>query len=138
MTRKTGLALQNRRRLIKLGLPGDLLSEGFWEREEEAKKREVALLAAMEAAWVSGNLGHNLPWKQIFERWHRLLENPLHFSSYGDRPRWVDALNDARAEMAAQRNGRRKECWAKASKAQNEKEVQAKIANGTFKWRLKK
>ena len=65
-----GVRMENMKRLRDLGLPTDLFHEGFWEREEEAKKQELVLLAMFEAGWKSGYWdGLSLPFQDIIDRW---------------------------------------------------------------------
>lgn len=99
---------ENQRRLRKLGLPDNFLDPDFWEKELEARKRELEILAWLEARYSAGELGHNVPWPQVFAAWRKQIENSLHFASQGHRPRWVGAFNDA----ARQRErGTRVEFW---------------------------
>jgi len=51
---RRALQTRNMARLHDLGLPADLFSEGFWEREAQAKLRELALLLEFERRSVSG------------------------------------------------------------------------------------
>lgn len=51
---RRSLRMQNMKRLRDLGLPTDLFSEQFAEREALAKLRELALLDELEMWWRSG------------------------------------------------------------------------------------
>lgn len=114
--KKTGqrrsLRMQNMKRLRNLGLPTDLFSEGFWEREAETKQRELLLLARFEATWRSGQWDAlSLPFEQIIERWKAELADPLHFASIGPNPRWVPVLGDAVCEWRRHTEGGYRKTW---------------------------
>jgi hypothetical protein len=84
----TSVRHDNMQRLRDLGLPTDFFGEGFWKREAEAKKRELALLVMFEATWKSGQWdGLSLPFSEIIERWKTEIGHPLHFASLEPRPR---------------------------------------------------
>jgi len=118
---------QNLKRLRDLGFPDDFFTEGFWERELEARKTELRLLALMEAKFLAGDYqGMAIPFEEVLARWRAAIAHPLHFASVGWRPNWIDALNDTKAEWAARRTGRRKESWRKSAMKQNEKEREAR------------
>lgn len=104
--------LENIRRLRALGLPVDLFSEGFWEREAEAKKRELTLLALFEATWRSGQWDYlSLPFEQIIERWNAEIASPLHFASLDAKPRWVERMNFAAREWRRREDGSYRKSW---------------------------
>ena len=85
---KGSLRADNGKRLRNLGLLTDLFSAGFWEREAEAKQRELLLLDAFEAMWKARDWDHlSLPFIQIIERWKAEITSPLHFANIGHRPR---------------------------------------------------
>lgn len=93
---RRSLRADNMKRLRSLGLPTDLFSAGFWEREAAAKMREALLLAAFEAMWKFGDWDHlSLPFQDIIERWKAEIVSPLHFASIGPNPRWVPVVGDA-------------------------------------------
>jgi len=109
---RRSLRMQNMKRLRDLGLPTDLFSEGFWEREAEAKKQELLLLAAFEAHWKAGQWDDlALPFEQIIERWREEIANPLHFASIGPNPRWVPVLGDAAGEWRRHTEGGYRKSW---------------------------
>jgi hypothetical protein len=109
---RRSLRSQNMKRLRNLGLPTDLFSEGFWEREALAKLRELALLAEFERWWRSGEWDHlALPFEQIIERWRAEIAHPLHFASIGPNPRWVPVLGDAACDWRRHRNGSYRKSW---------------------------
>lgn len=109
---RLSLRADNMKRLRNLGLPTDLFSAGFWEREVEAKKREAALLAAFEAMWKAGEWDHlSLPFAQIIERWKAEIANPLHFASIGPNPRWVPVLGDAVCDWRRHTSGSYRKTW---------------------------
>jgi hypothetical protein len=122
------LRKQNVRRLLKLGLPDNLFEPDFWEKEMAARKVDAQMLQWFEDQYKAGKLGANVPWLAVFARWREDMARPLYFASMGKRPRWVDALNDAKAEWRARENGRRKLSWAKSSAVQNLKEKAARLA----------
>lgn len=102
----------NMQRLRNLGLPTDVFSEGFWEREAEAKERELELLARFEAVWRSGQWnGFSLPFEQIIEHWKAEIAHPLHFASLGPKPRWVHAMNYSASEWRRHENGGYRKSW---------------------------
>jgi hypothetical protein len=104
--------MQNMKRLRELGLPTDLFSESFWEREAETKRRELLLLEAFEAAWKAGQWNNSpLPFRQIIERWKAAIANPLHFASIGPNPRWVPVLGDAVCEWRRHTEGGYRKSW---------------------------
>jgi len=102
----------NMQRLRNLGLPTDLFSEGFWEREAVARQRELMLLAMFEAAWKAGQWdGLLLPFEQIIERWKADIAHPLHFASIGPNPRWVIAMSRAGNEWSRLSSGAYRKTW---------------------------
>ncbi|MFC5480561.1 hypothetical protein [Massilia suwonensis] len=130
------LQAENKRRLRDLGLPVDLFSEGFWEREAEAKARELRLLAVFEAAWLSGEWDHlSLPFEQIIERWKDEIASPLHFASVGDRPRWIRALTYSASEWRRRENGSYRKSWRESRRKwiAKKREAQGKPPS---KWRV--
>ena len=109
---KGGLRADNMRRLRNLGLPTDLFSAGFWEREAEAKQRELVLLVAFESMWKSGEWDYlSLPFAQIIERWKAEITSPLHFARIGPNPRWVPVLGDAVCDWRRHTNGGYRKAW---------------------------
>jgi len=109
---RRSLRMQNMKRLRDLGLPTNLFSEGFWEREAEAKERELLLLAAFEAMWKSGQWDElPLPFEQIIQRWKAEIADPLHFASIGPNPRWVPVLGDAACEWRRHTEGGYRKSW---------------------------
>lgn len=111
---RRSLRMQNMKRLRNLGLPTDLFSEGFGEREAEAQERELLLLEVFEALWKAGQWDHlSLPLAQIIESWKDELANPLHFASIGPNPRWVPVVGDAVSEWRRHSTGGYKESWRK-------------------------
>lgn len=106
------LRMQNMKRLRDLGLPTDLFSEGFWEREALAKLRELALLAEFERWWRSGEWDHMLlPFEQIILRWRAEIANPLHFASIGPNPRWGPLMSKAGGEWRRHSGGGYRKSW---------------------------
>jgi hypothetical protein len=104
--------LQNMTRLRDLGLPTDLFSEGFWEREQEARKRELLLLRTFEAAWKSGYWDQlSLPFQDIIDRWKAEIASPMHFASVGPSPRWMPMLNLTEREWKRRNDGRMGQSW---------------------------
>jgi len=109
---RRSLRMQNMKRLRNLGLPTDLFSEGFQEREREAKKRETVLLAAFESMWRAGVWEHlSLPFAQIIARWQEEIANPLHFAGIGPNPRWVPVLGDAIGDWRRHTEGGYRKSW---------------------------
>jgi len=109
---RRSLRMQNMKRLRNLGLPTDLFSEGFWEREAEARKRELLLLEVLETLWKAGHWNHlSLPFAQIIERWKAEIASPLHFASIGPNPRWVPVVGDAVSEWRRHSTGGYRESW---------------------------
>lgn len=109
--RRMDLQHENKRRLRKLGLPDNFFDPDFWEKELEARKRELEILAWLEARYSAGELGRNVPWPQVFAAWRKQIAHPLHFASQGHRPRWVDAFNDAASDWRQRERGTRVETW---------------------------
>lgn len=118
---------ENTRRLRNLGLPSDLFKDGFWEREAEAKKRELMLLTAFEGTWKSGQWdGLALPFADIIQRWKAEMASPLHFASIGPSPRWALMLGDVAIAWKRRTDGRfaasvltyRRKCIAAKREAQ--------------------
>jgi hypothetical protein len=104
--------LQNMTRLRDLGLPTDLFSDGFWEREQEARRRELMLLAMFEAAWKSGYWDQlSLPFQDIIDRWKAEIASPMHFASIGPNPRWMPMLNRTEREWKRRNDGRMGQSW---------------------------
>jgi hypothetical protein len=133
---KKSIRADNRKRLRDLGLPIDLFSEGFWEREAEAKQREVLLLAMFEAMWRSGEWDHlSLPFEQIIERWKAEIASPLHFASLDDRPRWIRALTYSAGEWRRRENGNYRKSWREYRRKQiaKKREAQGKLPS---RWRV--
>lgn len=133
---RKSLQAQNRKRLKDLGLPADLFSEGFWEREAVAKQRELVLLAEFESWWRSGEWDHlDLPFEQIIERWKAEIANPLHFASIGPMPRWAPILGDAACEWRRHRTGSYRKTWREYRRKQiaKKREEQGKPPS---KWRV--
>jgi hypothetical protein len=123
---KKSIRADNRRRLRDLGLPVDLFNEGFWEREAEAKQREVLLLTMFEAMWRSGEWDHlSLPFEQIIERWKAEIASPLHFASLDDRPRWIRALTYSASEWRRRENGSYRKSWREYRRKQIAKKREA-------------
>lgn len=119
----------NRKRLRDLGLPVDLFSEGFWEREAEARQRERLLLAMFESTWRSGEWDHlSLPFEQIIERWKAEIASPLHFASLDERPRWVRALTYSASEWKRHSSGSYRKSWREYRRKQiaRKREAQGK------------
>ena len=113
-------------------------TEDAYERvSNEIINDKISVLTAEQNAAVSRMFGlwqarhdvrKSLPFELTFKEWRAAIAHPLHFASIGWRPNWVDNLNDARAELAARREGRRKASWRKSSMKQNEKERRARSA----------
>lgn len=109
---RRSLRMQNMKRLRNLGLPTDLFSEGFSEREAEARKRELLLLEVFEALWVAGRWNHlSLPFEQIIKCWKSEIASPRHFASIGPNPRWVPVVGDAVSEWRRHSTGSYKKAW---------------------------
>jgi hypothetical protein len=109
--RKT-LQKQNSERLRDLGLPSDLFSEGFQEREAAAKRLELLLVVEFERRWRSGEWDHlSLPFDQIIERWSADIARPMHFASIGAQPRWKTALTTAGEEWRRISSGKQRLAW---------------------------
>lgn len=109
---RRSLRMQNMKRLRDLGLPTDLFSEGFWEREAEARRREKLLLEAFESLWMAGHWDHLLlPFEQILTRWKTEIASPRHFASIGPNPRWVPVVGDAVSEWRRHSTGSYKKAW---------------------------
>jgi hypothetical protein len=107
-----GLRMQNMKRLRNLGLPTDLFTDDFWEREAVAKQRELLLLAEFERRVLAGDWAHlALPFNQIIKRWKDEIADPLHFASIGPRPRWVPVLGDAAVNWRRHRTGSYRKSW---------------------------
>lgn len=71
---------------------------------EEQPHRPITVVHAVKVDYFGNRLDQNI----LMFRW---------------RPRWIDNLNDARAELAARRNGKHTASWRKSSVKQNEKEL---------------
>lgn len=109
---RRSLRMQNMKRLRNLGLPTDLFSEGFQEREAVAKLRELALLAEFERWWRNGEWDHMaLPFQDIIDRWKAEIANPLHFASIGPNPRWVPVMMVAGGEWRRHSAGGYRKSW---------------------------
>lgn len=118
---RSGLISENKRRLRNLGLPDNFFDPDFWEKEEEARKQELLLLAWFEEQHEAGNLGPNVPWNLVFDSWRKQMEHPLHFAQAGNRPRWVDACNDAASDWRQRERGTRLESWRVYDKKRRER-----------------
>lgn len=106
------LQKRNSERLRDLGLPGDLFSEGFQQREAAAKGLELALVGEFERRSVSGEWGHlSLPFDQIIERWRADIARPMHFASIGPQPRWKKKMLRAGGDWRRKRTGAYKLAW---------------------------
>jgi len=128
--------MQNMKRLRNLGLPTDLFSPGFWEREAEAKKRELQLLTDFEEMWKSGEWDHlSLPFVQIIDRWKAEITSPLHFASIGPNPRWVPVMGDAVCDWRRHTSGGYRKTWREYRRKQitKNREEQGKPPS---KWRV--
>lgn len=109
---RRSLRMQNMKRLRNLGLPTDLFSEGFAEREALAKQRDLALLAEFERWWLSGDWDHmSLPFEDIIERWRAEITSPLHFASIGPNPRWVPVMTVVAGEWRRLSSGSYRTSW---------------------------
>ena len=133
---KGSLRADNMRRLRNLGLPTDLFSEGFWEREAEAKRRELLLLAAFEAMWKVGEWDHlSLPFQAIIDRWKAEITNPMHFASIGPNPRWVPVLGDAVCDWRRHTSGGYRKTWREYRRKQITKHRE-EMGKRPPKWRV--
>lgn len=109
---RRSLRMQNMKRLRDLGLPTDLFSEGFAEREALAKLRELALLDEIERCWRSGEWDHMaLPFVEIIDRWRAEIADPLHFASIGPNPRWALEMGRASNEWRRLSSGSYRRSW---------------------------
>jgi hypothetical protein len=81
------------------------------EKELEARKCELEILAWLEARYSAGELGRNVPWPQVFVAWRKQIAHPLHFAWQGHRLPWVDAFNDAASDWRQRERGTRIESW---------------------------
>lgn len=128
--------LDNMRRLRNLGLPTDLFSGGFWEREAVAKQRELMLLAMFEAAWKAGQWDHlSLPFEQIIERWKADIAHPLHFASIGPNPRWVPVLTSCACDWRRHSSGGYRKSWRDYRRKEIAKKREAE-GKPPSKWRV--
>jgi hypothetical protein len=133
---KGSLQANNMKRLRNMGLPTDLFSAGFWEREAEAKKREAVLLVAFEAMWKAGDWDHlSLPFAQIIRRWKAEIASPMHFASIGPNPRWVPVLGDAVRDWRRHTSGGYRTSWREYRRKQITKERGA-LGKRPPKWRV--
>lgn len=106
---RRALQTQNMKRLRDLGLPSNLFSENFHEREQLAKQRELALIEEFERRSLSGEWNHlSLPFDQIIEMWRAAAASPTHFASIGPSPRWKKALNTAGEEWRRSSSGKQR------------------------------
>ena len=104
--------MENMRRLRDLGLPTDLFSDDFWEREQEARKHELVLLAMFEAGWKSGYWDNlSLPFQDIIDQWKAEISSPMHFASIGPNPRWMPMLNRTEREWQRHNDGGMGKSW---------------------------
>lgn len=109
---RKALQKQNSERLRDLGLPGDLFSEGFQQREAAAKGLELALVGEFERRSVSGEWDHlSLPFNQIIERWREDIARPMHFATIGPSPRWKTAMTTAGEEWRRISSGKQRLAW---------------------------
>jgi hypothetical protein len=109
---RRSLRMQNMKQLRDLGLPTDLFSDGFWEREAVAKKRELALLAEFERCVLEGYWDHlQLPFGQIIQRWRDEIARPMHFASIAPNLRWVPVMGDAATDWRRSSNGSFRKTW---------------------------
>jgi hypothetical protein len=109
---RKALQKRNSDRLRDLGLPSDLFSEGFQEREAAAKRLELLLVVEFERRWRCGEWDHlSLPFYQIIERWRADIARPMHFASIGAQPRWKKMLLRAGGDWRRKRTGAYKLAW---------------------------
>jgi hypothetical protein len=121
-------ALQKRssKRLRDLGLPPDLFSEGFQEREAAAKRMELVLVGEFERRSLSGEWDHlSLPFEQIIAGWRAAIASPTHFARIGPSPRWKKALNTAREEWVRISSGKQRLAWREYRRKQITKKREA-------------
>lgn len=125
-TERRTLQKVNRQRLCDLGLPCDLFSDGFQEREAGAKLRELALIDEFERRSLSGDWNHlSLPFAQIIESWRAAVASPTHFASIGPSPRWKKALNTAGEEWRRISSGEQRTAWREYRRKQITKSREA-------------
>lgn len=124
---RRSLRMQNMKRLRNLGLPTDLFSDGFWEREAVAKERELLLLAEFERCVRDGIWDHlQLPFTQLIQRWRDEIANPIHFASIGPNPRWVPVIGDAVSDWRRCSDGRFRKTWREYRRRQLAKDRESK------------
>lgn len=126
---RRSLRMQNMKRLRDLGLPTDLFSEGFWDREAVAKLRELALLDEFERWWQSGAWDYMmLPFAEIICRWRAEIADPLHFASIGPNPRWLLEMGRASCEWRRLSSGSYRKSWREYRRKQitNKRAAQGK------------
>lgn len=109
---RNALQKRNSERLRDLGLPSDLFSEGFQEREAAAKRLELLLVGEFERRSVSVEWNHlSLPFDQIIARWRADIAGPMHFASIGAQPRWKKMMLRAGGDWRRKRTGAYKLAW---------------------------
>ena len=123
---RKALQKRNSERLRDLGLPPDLFSEGFQEREAAAKRLELLLVGEFERRSLSGEWDHlSLPFEHIITGWRAAIASPTHFASIGPAPRCKKALNTAREEWVRISSGKQRLAWREYRRKQITKKREA-------------